>query len=355
MEYCPNGQLYDILKRHKVPPILVVEWSRQIASGMNYLHSKKIIHRDLKSLNVLMSSNNVLKISDFGNCRLWDDRSIKMSFAGTVAWMAPEVIRNENCSEKVDVWSFGVVMWEILTCEVPYKDVDSSAVIWGVGNTSLHLPVPSTCPQGFKLLLELCWTQKPSNRPSFAQICNHINIAAWEITSIDNLRYEELQASWKQDIERYFSKMKRESRQISHFSSDEEIDLGNGKDQVIRDHYEKKLEKVNNLFVEVQSILLKLEQRERQIKKKEQMLLGSKSFLAHNYSDANEFFVRQKLNACLQTQDVIFQRIDKILQLIDQEKLIKENSETLKSNLIEIKEAINLCRYSLESFDSSTK
>ena len=105
MEYCPGGQLYDLLKGgHQVPPKLVVDWSKQIASGMQYLHSHKIIHRDLKSPNVLISHNNLLKISDFGTSRQWNERSTRMSFAGTVAWMAPEIIRNEPCSEKVDVW-----------------------------------------------------------------------------------------------------------------------------------------------------------------------------------------------------------------------------------------------------------
>lgn len=153
MEYCPYGQLFDILKtgHRQVTPRIAVEWSKQIASGMHYLHSHKIIHRDLKSPNVLMTFNDTLKITDFGTSRQWNERSTKMSFAGTVAWMAPEVIRNELSSEKVDVWSFGVVLWELLTCEIPYKDVDSSAVLWGVGNNSLHLPVPSSWPDGFKV------------------------------------------------------------------------------------------------------------------------------------------------------------------------------------------------------------
>jgi mitogen-activated protein kinase kinase kinase 13 len=57
-----------------------------------------------------------------------------MSFCGTVSWMAPEIIKNEPCSDKVDIWSFGVVLWELLTQEIPYKDVDSGAIIWGVGS-----------------------------------------------------------------------------------------------------------------------------------------------------------------------------------------------------------------------------
>ncbi|GFR85335.1 mitogen-activated protein kinase kinase kinase [Elysia marginata] len=99
MEYCPYGQLYEVLRDGKeIPPTLVLDWAKQIASGMNYLHSFKIIHRDLKSPNVLVASNDVVKISDFGTSREWNEKSTKMSFAGTVAWMAPEVIRNEMCS-----------------------------------------------------------------------------------------------------------------------------------------------------------------------------------------------------------------------------------------------------------------
>lgn len=160
MEFCPYGPLHQILKEgaNVITTTRIVSWSRQIAVGMQYLHMHKIIHRDLKvrfiaifylsirnsnfylqSPNILIGQNEIIKISDFGTSREFNDISTKMSFAGTVAWMAPEVIRNEPCSEKVDVWSFGVVLWELLTCEIPYKDFDSSAIIWGVGNHSLHV------------------------------------------------------------------------------------------------------------------------------------------------------------------------------------------------------------------------
>ncbi|PRD26597.1 UNVERIFIED_CONTAM: Mitogen-activated protein kinase kinase kinase 12 [Trichonephila clavipes] len=89
--------------------------------------------------------------------------------------------------------SFGVVLWELLTCETPYKGVDSSAVIWGVGSNSLHLPVPSTCPEGFKLLLKQCWSGKPRNRPSFRHIMMHLDIAAVEILSTPEEEYFQTQ------------------------------------------------------------------------------------------------------------------------------------------------------------------
>lgn len=132
MEYCAQGQLYEVLRAgRKITPSLLVDWSMGIAGGMNYLHLHKIIHRDLKSpkwvdpsgwggtsgssarfsvklhlvfFSMLITHDDLVKISDFGTSKELSDKSTKMSFAGTVAWMAPEVIRNEPVSEKVDIW-----------------------------------------------------------------------------------------------------------------------------------------------------------------------------------------------------------------------------------------------------------
>uniref|UniRef100_A0A8C2QA97 Mitogen-activated protein kinase kinase kinase n=1 Tax=Cyprinus carpio TaxID=7962 RepID=A0A8C2QA97_CYPCA len=273
MEYCAQGQLYEVLRAgRKVTPRLLVDWASGIASGMNYLHLHKIIHRDLKSPNVLVTQSDNVKISDFGTSKELSDKSTKMSFAGTVAWMAPEVIRNEPVSEKVDIWSFGVVLWELLTGEIPYKDVDSSAIIWGVGSNSLHLPVPSTCPDGFKILMKQTWQGKPRNRPSFRQILLHLDIASADVLGTPQETYFKSQAEWREEVKKHFEKIKSEGTCIHRL--DEEL-IRRRRDELrhaldIREHYERKLERANNLYMELSAIMLQLEVREKELLKREQ-------------------------------------------------------------------------------------
>ncbi|XP_071778799.2 mitogen-activated protein kinase kinase kinase 12-like [Centroberyx gerrardi] len=275
MEYCAQGQLYEVLRAgRKITPSLLMDWAMGIAGGMNYLHLHKIIHRDLKSPNMLITYDDAVKISDFGTSKELSDKSTKMSFAGTVAWMAPEVIRNEPVSEKVDIWSFGVVLWEMLTGEVPYKDVDSSAIIWGVGNNSLQLPVPDSCPDGFKILLRQCWNSKPRNRPSFRQILLHLDIASADILSTPQETYFQSQAEWRDEVRHHFEKIKSEGTCLHRL--DEELiirrreELRHALD--IREHYERKLERANNLYMELNAVMLQLELKEKELLKREQSL-----------------------------------------------------------------------------------
>uniref|UniRef100_A0A672ICB3 Mitogen-activated protein kinase kinase kinase n=1 Tax=Salarias fasciatus TaxID=181472 RepID=A0A672ICB3_SALFA len=258
MEYCAQGQLYEVLRAgRKITPSLLVDWSMGIAGGMNYLHLHKIIHRDLKSPNMLITHDDLVKISDFGTSKELSDKSTKMSFAGTVAWMAPEVIRNEPVSEKVDIWSFGVVLWEMLTGEIPYKDVDSSAIIWGVGNNSLQLPVPESCPDGFKILLRQCWNCKPRNRPSFRQILLHLDIASADVLSTPQETYFKSQVC-------YFWCFYLINRRSASFLFRHALD--------IREHYERKLERANNLYMELSAVMLQLELKEKELQRREQSL-----------------------------------------------------------------------------------
>uniref|UniRef100_A0A8D3DTH4 Mitogen-activated protein kinase kinase kinase 12 n=1 Tax=Scophthalmus maximus TaxID=52904 RepID=A0A8D3DTH4_SCOMX len=277
MEYCAQGQLYEVLRAgRKITPSLLVDWAMGIAGGMNYLHLHKIIHRDLKSPNMLITHDDLVKISDFGTSKELSDKSTKMSFAGTVAWMAPEVIRNEPVSEKVDIWyvSFGVVLWEMLTGEIPYKDVDSSAIIWGVGNNSLQLPIPESCPDGFKILLRQCWNCKPRNRPSFRQILLHLDIASADVLSTPQETYFKSQAEWREEVKQHFEKIKSEGTCIHRL--DEEL-INRRREELrhaldIREHYERKLERANNLYMELSAVMLQLELKEKELQRREQSL-----------------------------------------------------------------------------------
>uniref|UniRef100_A0A8C7UUI8 Mitogen-activated protein kinase kinase kinase 12 n=1 Tax=Oncorhynchus mykiss TaxID=8022 RepID=A0A8C7UUI8_ONCMY len=275
MEYCAQGQLYEVLRAGRnITPSLLIDWAMGIAGGMNYLHLHKIIHRDLKSPNMLITHDDLVKISDFGTSKELIDKSMKMSFAGTVAWMAPEVIRNEPVSEKVDIWSFGVVLWEMLTGEVPYKDVDSSAIIWGVGNNSLNLPIPKSCPDGFKILLRQCWNCKPRNRPSFRQILLHLDIASADVLSTPQETYFKSQAEWREEVKQHFEKIKSDGTCLHRL--DEEL-INRRREELrhaldIREHYERKLERANNLYMELNAVMLQLELKEKELQKREQSL-----------------------------------------------------------------------------------
>jgi len=298
MEFCPHGTLFNMLRDGKdVPPKKLVEWTKQIATGMNYLHQHKMIHRDLKSPNILIGNNDIIKISDFGTSKQWSEHSTLMSFAGTVAWMAPEVIRNEPCNEKVDIWSFGVCVWELLTGELPYKNVDSSAIIWGVGSNSLQLPLPTTCPDGFKLLIKQCWSSKPRNRPSFRHILMHLDIAAVEILSFKAEDYFRTQQSWKAEVWEYNEKMRCEGSSIP--LADEALirrrkeELKHAQD--VRELYERKLERTNNLYLELSSVLLQIEQREKELAQRERFFLerlGDKAINSGQYQRKKSNVIR---------------------------------------------------------------
>ncbi|XP_018568344.1 mitogen-activated protein kinase kinase kinase 13 isoform X2 [Anoplophora glabripennis] len=281
MEFCPYGPLFNLLKNQKnvVTINRVVSWAKQIANGMHYLHTHKIIHRDLKSPNVLIGDEEVIKISDFGTSRTWNGvSSEKMTFAGTVAWMAPEAIQEQACSEKVDIWSFGVVLWELLTCEVPYDGMEQSAIMYSVGSGKLKPPIPTTCPDGFKLIMQMCWKLNPRERPSFKLICNHLEIASVEILAkYEDKAFFKTQESWKQEIKSQITQFceQLQKHKIEYQLKEEqlikrrEMEIKHIKD--IRELYDRRLEKVNQLYIELAGFLQQVE-RARQGGRKRRLL-----------------------------------------------------------------------------------
>eukprot|EP00041_Stephanoeca_diplocostata_P031006 m.952270 g.952270 ORF g.952270 m.952270 type:complete len:916 (-) comp23868_c2_seq9:2794-5541(-) len=204
MEFVDDGMLHTHLRKSTLEPTLLVDWATQIANGMSYLHNDApttIIHRDLKSLNVLVTSTNVLKITDFGMARE-HTRTTRMSGAGTAAWMAPEVIRSGTYTKGADIWSYGVVIWEMITGQIPYQGVEQMAVAYGVGRGKLTLPIPSDCPQPFGELMRRCWAPKPHDRPPFASMLAQFRTphVVHEFMRVPRASMEIKQVEWHKEI-----------------------------------------------------------------------------------------------------------------------------------------------------------
>lgn len=176
MEYAPGGSLFSFLRHraHELDAQRTLNWAIDVACGMKYLCEEAptpIVHRDLKSHNLLIAGNGRLKISDFGVARVAATQAGMMSStAGTFAYMAVECITQREYSQKSDVWSFGVVLWELITGQVPYDLIEPFAVAYGVATGQLRLPVPAGCPPVYRGLIEACWARDPSARPTFAQL-----------------------------------------------------------------------------------------------------------------------------------------------------------------------------------------
>ncbi|XP_067275143.1 mitogen-activated protein kinase kinase kinase 10 isoform X2 [Pseudorasbora parva] len=225
MEYARGGALNRALAGKKVPPRVLVNWAVQIATGMDYLHNQTfvpIIHRDLKSSNILILEpverddlcGKTLKITDFGLAREWH-RTTKMSAAGTYAWMAPEVIKLSLFSKSSDVWSFGVLLWELLTGEVPYREIDALAVAYGVAMNKLTLPIPSTCPEAFAQLLGECWCPNPHGRPSFGNILKRlVDIEQSAMFQMPLESFHSLQEDWRLEIQQMFDELRAKEKEL---------------------------------------------------------------------------------------------------------------------------------------------
>ncbi|RLO07836.1 hypothetical protein DYB28_008786, partial [Aphanomyces astaci] len=140
--------------------------------GMNYLHLCNIMHRDLKSANVLLDVFGTVKISDFGlSCVLEAGTSSDLTAeTGTYRWMAPEVIGHEPYSAKADVYSFGVILWEMIGKDQPFKGMTPIQAAFAVARQSLRPAFPDVTPSCLRTLVNRCWHQNPADRPTFAAI-----------------------------------------------------------------------------------------------------------------------------------------------------------------------------------------
>uniref|UniRef100_A0A9J8AWZ2 Ephrin type-A receptor 7 n=1 Tax=Cyprinus carpio carpio TaxID=630221 RepID=A0A9J8AWZ2_CYPCA len=176
IEYMENGSLDAFLRKHdgQFTVIQLVGMLRGIAAGMRYLSDMGYVHRDLAARNILVNSNLVCKVSDFGLSRVIDDdpEAVYTTTGGKipVRWTAMEAIQYRKFTSASDVWSYGILMWEVMSYgERPYWDMSNQDVIKAI-EEGYRLPAPMDCPPGLHQLMLDCWQKDRADRPKFDQI-----------------------------------------------------------------------------------------------------------------------------------------------------------------------------------------
>jgi len=175
-----EGSLFEFLhdKEVEIDEYLRLIMAISIARCVDYLHSCNLIHRDLKSLNILLNQSFELKICDFGLSRVIDKHAPMTGNVGTVCWIAPEIFNNKRLySEKADVYSYGIILWELLMREMPFDDTETFTI--PVLVTKGKRPkIPKTTTKEWSKLIKKCWHQKPEKRPNFTSILERLD-AMW--------------------------------------------------------------------------------------------------------------------------------------------------------------------------------
>lgn len=180
VEYLPGGTLKSYLiknRRRKLAFKVVIQLALDLARGLSYLHSKKIVHRDVKTENMLLDKTRTVKIADFGVARVEASNPNDMTGeTGTLGYMAPEVLNGNPYNRKCDVYSFGICLWEIYCCDMPYPDLSFSEVTSAVVRQNLRPEIPRCCPSSLANVMKRCWDANPDKRPEMDEAVSMIEV-----------------------------------------------------------------------------------------------------------------------------------------------------------------------------------
>ncbi|XP_057517533.1 serine/threonine-protein kinase STY13 [Amaranthus tricolor] len=178
VEYLAGGTLKHYLIKHtrrKLPMKVVIELALDLSRGLSYLHSKKIVHRDVKTENMLLDTSRRLKIADFGVARVEAQNPCDMTGeTGTLGYMAPEVLDGKPYNRKCDVYSFGICLWEIYCCDMPYANLSFADVSSSVVRLNLRPEIPGCCPAPLANIMRKCWDANPYRRPEMEEVVKQL-------------------------------------------------------------------------------------------------------------------------------------------------------------------------------------
>ncbi|XP_046812856.1 tyrosine-protein kinase receptor torso isoform X2 [Vespa crabro] len=172
-----ENRLYDIQQEY-VTAIDLLNFARQIANGMEFLSTNRIVHRDLAARNILVCSDNIVKISDFGLSRdIYQENVYKKEGSGKLPlkWMAIEALTHQIYTTHSDVWSFGILLWEIVTLGcTPYPDVPTNNIL-KLLKTGYRMEKPSNCGENLYNIMYSCWHLRPQSRPTFTELKKNLD------------------------------------------------------------------------------------------------------------------------------------------------------------------------------------
>jgi serine/threonine protein kinase len=177
MELMPKGSLYDLLHNGKdLPWTIRYQIALDAAWGLKDLHGYHILHRDLKSLNILLDDRLRAKLADFGLAKIKHETSSQGSVAkGTVLWMAPELFDDEpNMTVYSDMYSFGMVLWELVSRALPYAKAPNQFTVARWIEKGKKEVIPTDCPLELKSIIDACWETTPTKRPTAMQVAERL-------------------------------------------------------------------------------------------------------------------------------------------------------------------------------------
>jgi len=173
-EYVERGSLYKVLHDRDILLEMghVLRFALDTCQGMAYLHGSRIIHRDLKSHNLLVDKDWNIKVCDFGLSRVLEEthRSSTLTACGTPCWTAPEILRGKRYTVKADVYSFGICLWEMVTREDPFAGTPPYQVVINVATKGARPAINKTMPAAFTKMMTQCWAECHDTRPSFGNL-----------------------------------------------------------------------------------------------------------------------------------------------------------------------------------------
>ncbi|ORX51271.1 kinase-like protein [Hesseltinella vesiculosa] len=178
LEYVSGGNVANRLALHGgFDEPVVRHFTRQICQGLAYLHHRHILHRDIKAANILVEADGVCKISDFGLSKKNDydeayDQNSRMSLRGSIYWMAPEVVKNEPYSAKVDIWSLGCTVLEMFTGQRPWISFSQIAALYNLGHSNAP-DIPDTISDFGRDFITKCFNTDPNLRPTAMELLSH--------------------------------------------------------------------------------------------------------------------------------------------------------------------------------------